>query len=89
MRIVSVAPTVISDVTAIPHDDRSFLVQWRRLASSSPRDFVVEWRPLLNTNISLTQFEITDSNQTSLVIKGGFYTVAGPSVYILYMRVYF
>lgn len=81
MCFVSVARTVISDVSAIPHDDRSLLVQWRRLASSSPRDFVVQWRPLLNADISLTQFEITDRNQTSLVIKGMFYTVfiTGPS----------
>lgn len=73
--LFSVARTVILDVSAIPHDDRSLLVQWRSLVSSSPSDFVVEWRPLFNTDLSLTQFEITDRNQTSLVIKGTFYSI--------------
>ncbi|XP_076592347.1 granulocyte colony-stimulating factor receptor [Chaetodon auriga] len=77
------ARTVISDVSVIPRDDRSLLVQWRSLVSSSPTDYVVEWRPLLNTDLSLTQFEITNRNQTSLVITGSFepYKPYGISVY--------
>ncbi|XP_019122695.2 granulocyte colony-stimulating factor receptor [Larimichthys crocea] len=75
--------TVISDVTVIPQDDRSLLVQWSSLVSSSPIDFVVEWRPLLETELSFTQFEITDRNQTSLVISGSIepYKPYGISVY--------
>ncbi|XP_051262889.1 granulocyte colony-stimulating factor receptor [Dicentrarchus labrax] len=75
--------TVISDISVIPHDDRSLLVQWRSLVSPSPTGFVVEWRPLLKTDLSLTQFEITDRNQTSLVITGSFepYKPYGISVY--------
>lgn len=70
MCFVSVAHAMVLQVSAIPRDDTSLLVQWRSLIPSSPSDFVVEWRPLLNTNLSLTQFEITDRNQTSLLIKG-------------------
>ncbi|TKS82367.1 Granulocyte colony-stimulating factor receptor [Collichthys lucidus] len=75
--------TVISDVTVIPQDDRSLLVQWSSLVSSSPIDFVVEWRPLLETDLSFTQFEIKDRNQTSLVISGSIepYKPYGISVY--------
>lgn len=72
MCFVSVDPTIRLQVSAIPQDDTSLLVQWRNLIPSSPSNFVVEWRPLLNTNLSLTQFEITDKNQTSLLIKGMF-----------------
>ncbi|XP_045901943.1 granulocyte colony-stimulating factor receptor isoform X2 [Micropterus dolomieu] len=75
--------TVISNVTVTPHDDRSLLVQWRSLLSSSLTGFVVEWRPLLKTDLSLVQFEITDRNQTRLVITGSFepYKPYGISVY--------
>lgn len=74
---------VISDVRAIPQDDRSLLVQWRRLVSSSLTDYVVEWRPLLKTDLSLIQFEIADRNQSSLAITGSFepYKPYGISVY--------
>ncbi|XP_070768159.1 granulocyte colony-stimulating factor receptor [Enoplosus armatus] len=77
------ALTVMSDVKVTPHDDRSLLVQWRSLISSSLTGFVVEWRPLLKTDLSLTQFEITERNQTGLVITGGFepYKPYGISVY--------
>ncbi|KAM6994990.1 granulocyte colony-stimulating factor receptor isoform 2-T2 [Tautogolabrus adspersus] len=73
----------ISDAAVVPRDDRSVLVQWRSLVSSGLTGFVVEWRPLLITDLSLTQFEITDRNQTSLVITGSFepYKPYGISVY--------
>ncbi|XP_074509200.1 granulocyte colony-stimulating factor receptor-like isoform X1 [Sebastes fasciatus] len=76
------AHTAISDVTVIPHDDRSLLVQWRSLVSSNLTGFVVEWRPLLQ-NLSFTQFEITDKDQTRLLITGSFepYKPYGISVY--------
>lgn len=75
MCFVSVARTMISDVRVTPQDDRSLLVQWRSPISSSLTGFVVEWRPVLKTDLSLTQFEITDRNQTSLVITGMFYSI--------------
>ncbi|XP_031709374.1 granulocyte colony-stimulating factor receptor [Anarrhichthys ocellatus] len=77
------ARAVISDVTVIPQDDRSLLVQWRSLLSSSLTGFVVEWRPLLQTDLSFTQFELTGRNQTLLVITGSFepYKPYGISVY--------
>lgn len=77
------AQTVVSDVSAIPYDEKSLVVQWKSLVSSSLTDFVVEWRPLLKTDLSHTQFEISDRNQTSLVITGSFepYKPYGISVY--------
>ncbi|XP_063735028.1 granulocyte colony-stimulating factor receptor isoform X2 [Eleginops maclovinus] len=74
---------VVSDVSVIPQDDRSLLVQWKNLVSSTLIGFVVDWRPLLKTDLSLTQFEITDRNQTRLVITGSFepYKPYGISVY--------
>lgn len=75
MCFVSADRRVISDVTVTPHDDRTLLVQWRSLVSSSLTGFVVEWRPLLKTDLSLTRFEITDKNQTSLAITGMFYSI--------------
>ncbi|KAA8591763.1 hypothetical protein FQN60_017137 [Etheostoma spectabile] len=77
------ASSVISDVTVLPRDDRSLLVQWRSLDSSILTGFVVEWRPLLETDLSLTQFEITDRNQTQFLITGSFepYKPYGISVY--------
>ncbi|KAL3059818.1 hypothetical protein OYC64_014419 [Pagothenia borchgrevinki] len=74
---------VVSGVSVIPQDDRSLLVQWKSLVSSTLTGFVVEWRPLLKTDLSLTQFEITDRNKTSLVITGSFepYKPYGISVY--------
>uniref|UniRef100_UPI0037E78A7F granulocyte colony-stimulating factor receptor n=1 Tax=Semicossyphus pulcher TaxID=241346 RepID=UPI0037E78A7F len=77
------AVAVISDVSAVPRDDRSLLVQWRSPASPSLTGFVVEWTPLLKTDLSLTQFEISNRNQTSLVISGSFepYKPYGISVY--------
>lgn len=38
-------------------------------------DYVVEWSPLLEIDVSLTQFNIIKRNQTSLLITGMFYTV--------------
>ncbi|XP_044064398.1 granulocyte colony-stimulating factor receptor [Siniperca chuatsi] len=77
------AHTVISDITVTPHNNRSLLVQWRSLISSSLTGFVVEWRPLLKTDLSLTQFIMTARNQTSIVITGSFepYKPYGISVY--------
>ncbi|XP_068426122.1 granulocyte colony-stimulating factor receptor isoform X2 [Clinocottus analis] len=74
---------VILDVTVIPQDDRSLLVQWRSLLSSSLTGFTVEWSPLLQTDFFSTQFELTDRNQTLLVITGSFepYKPYGISVY--------
>lgn len=71
MCLIHIVHTALSNVSATPHDDdRSLMVRWRSVVSSDLKGFLVEWRPLLNTDISLTQFEITDSNQTSLILKG-------------------
>ena len=65
-----VAQTAILDVTAVPHDNRSLLVQWTSVVTSGLTGYVVEWRPLLKTGLSHTQFERVDKNQSSLVITG-------------------
>lgn len=70
MCFISEDHTALSNVSATPHDDRSLMVRWRSVISSDLKGFIVEWRPLLNTDVSLTQFEITDSTQTSLILKG-------------------
>lgn len=82
MCFVSVARAVISDVTVTPQDDRSLLVQWRSPVSTNLTGFVVEWRPLLKADLSLTQFEITDRNQTRLVITGMFFCIAGFKIHV-------
>lgn len=66
---------VMSDITVIPRDDQSLLVQWKHF-DAALTGYVVEWRPLLLTDISHIQFEIVDRNQSSLVITGMFYTAA-------------
>uniref|UniRef100_A0A3B4YYQ3 Interleukin-6 receptor subunit beta-like n=1 Tax=Stegastes partitus TaxID=144197 RepID=A0A3B4YYQ3_9TELE len=68
---------------AIPHGDRSLLVQWRSVPTSDLAGFVVEWKPLLKPGLSHIQFEIADKNQSSLVITGSFepYKPYGISVY--------
>lgn len=71
-----VAQTVVSDVSAVPYDDRSLLVRWKSLVSRDLTDFVVEWTPLLKKDPSLTQFEISNRNQTSLVITGMCYSIS-------------
>ncbi|XP_053183920.1 granulocyte colony-stimulating factor receptor [Scomber japonicus] len=73
----------ISELTAIPRDDTSLLVQWKSQISPSLTDYVVEWRPLLKTDRSFIQFEIADRNQSSLTITGSFepYKPYGISVY--------
>lgn len=75
--------TAISDVTAVPRDDRSLLVQWKGVVTSGLTGYVVEWTPLLTTGLSHTQFESVDKNQTSAVITGSFepYKPYGISVY--------
>ncbi|XP_062279029.1 granulocyte colony-stimulating factor receptor [Scomber scombrus] len=77
------APAAISEITAIPRDDTSLLVQWKSLISPGLTDYVVEWRPLLKTDRSFIQFEIADRNQSSLTITGSFepYKPYGISVY--------
>uniref|UniRef100_A0A667Z0B2 Colony stimulating factor 3 receptor n=1 Tax=Myripristis murdjan TaxID=586833 RepID=A0A667Z0B2_9TELE len=77
------AGTVISDVTVLPRDDTTLLVQWTSLASPGLTGYVVEWRPLLKSDPSLLRFEITDRNQSGLVITGNFepYQPYGISVY--------
>lgn len=72
---MSVARAVISDVSAVPHDNRSLLVRWSSLDSSGLTGFVVVWTPLLDSDLSLTQFEITARNQTSLLITGILYSI--------------
>ncbi|XP_074539700.1 granulocyte colony-stimulating factor receptor isoform X2 [Halichoeres trimaculatus] len=67
-----IAVAGISDLSVVPQDDTSLLVQWRSHVSSSLTGFVVEWKPLLNTDLSLAQFEIADRNQTSIAITGSF-----------------
>uniref|UniRef100_A0A3B3WX55 Colony stimulating factor 3 receptor (granulocyte) n=1 Tax=Poecilia mexicana TaxID=48701 RepID=A0A3B3WX55_9TELE len=77
------AHTAIMDVTAVPHDDRSFLVQWRAEVTLGLTDYVVEWKPLLNLDLSHIRFEIVNKNQSSLIINGSFepYKPYGISVY--------
>uniref|UniRef100_A0AAQ4PH88 Colony stimulating factor 3 receptor n=1 Tax=Gasterosteus aculeatus aculeatus TaxID=481459 RepID=A0AAQ4PH88_GASAC len=67
----------------LEYDDRSLLVRWRSQLSSGLTGFVVEWRPLLQTDLSFTQFEFTAQNQTQLLIAGSFepYKPYGISVY--------
>ncbi|XP_076008851.1 granulocyte colony-stimulating factor receptor [Genypterus blacodes] len=66
------ALTAISDLTVRPRDHRSMLVQWRSLLSSGLTGYVVEWKSLMETDLSLMQFDIADRNQTSLAITGSF-----------------
>ncbi|CAJ1062717.1 granulocyte colony-stimulating factor receptor [Xyrichtys novacula] len=77
------AVSALSRVSVVPQDDQSLLVQWKSLFSPSVTGFVVEWKPLLNTDISSTQFEMTDRNQTSLILTDNFepYKPYGISVY--------
>ncbi|XP_059194532.1 granulocyte colony-stimulating factor receptor [Centropristis striata] len=77
------ARDVISDVSVIPHDDTSLLVQWKNLDPSGLSSLVVEWGPLVNADVSLTRFEITNKTQTRLVLTGSFepYKPYGISVY--------
>lgn len=69
-RLVSVDRRAIVDVSAQAQNDEHLLVQWRSLPYPDLKDTVVEWRPLLKTCLSFTHFEITEPNQTSLIIKG-------------------
>lgn len=75
MCFVSVAHAAVYNMSAIPQDGTSLLVRWISVVSFGIKEFVVEWRPLLNTNISSIQFETADRNQTSLLIKGMFYSI--------------
>ncbi|XP_028282131.1 granulocyte colony-stimulating factor receptor [Parambassis ranga] len=77
------ALAAVFDVTAVPQDDISFLVQWKRGAPSGLTGYVVEWKPLLATDNSHIQFETADKNQSGLIITGGFepYKPYGISVY--------
>lgn len=91
MCFVRVARAVISDVTVIPQDDGSLLVQWRSLLSSSLTGLVVEWSPLLQTGLFFTQFELTSRNHTLLVITGMFYSffIAGFRIHVPSIYAYF
>ncbi|XP_069559935.1 granulocyte colony-stimulating factor receptor [Brachyistius frenatus] len=60
------------DVTAVPCDDISLMVQWRSVVTSDLTGYVVEWRPLLKTGLSHILFENVDKNQSSLIITGSF-----------------
>ncbi|XP_075907045.1 granulocyte colony-stimulating factor receptor isoform X3 [Nelusetta ayraudi] len=71
-RLVSVDRRAIMDVSAQAQNDEHLLVQWRSLPYPDLKDIVVEWRPLLKTGLSFTHFEITEPNQTSLIIKDHF-----------------
>lgn len=75
--------TAVSDVTAVPRDDRSLLVRWLSEVTSDLTGYMVEWRPLLQAGLSHIQFEAADKNQSSLVITGSFepYKPYGISVY--------
>ncbi|KAG7216874.1 hypothetical protein INR49_001528 [Caranx melampygus] len=77
------ALTAISDVTVVPRDDQALVIQWKNMDISSVIGYVVEWRPLLKTDLSLTQFEIADGNESGLIITGSFepYKPYGISVY--------
>ncbi|XP_015230169.1 PREDICTED: interleukin-6 receptor subunit beta-like [Cyprinodon variegatus] len=77
------AQMAIMDVTAVPHADRSFLVQWTADSNSDLIDYVVEWKPLLNTDLCKINFEIVNKSQCSLIITGSFepYKPYGISVY--------
>lgn len=78
-----VAHKAISDITAVPCNDRALLVQWKNLDISSLTGYVVAWRPLLKTDLSLTQFEIAERNKSSLIITGKF-----PSICIVGFKVH-
>lgn len=70
MLLFSVAQSAVLDVAAVPHDNRSLLIQWSSEVPSSLIGYVLEWSPLLKTDLSHIQFEILDRNQSSLVITG-------------------
>uniref|UniRef100_A0A3P8S9K8 Colony stimulating factor 3 receptor n=1 Tax=Amphiprion percula TaxID=161767 RepID=A0A3P8S9K8_AMPPE len=77
------ARAAILNITAIPQDERSLLVQWRSKVISNLVGYVVEWKPLLKPELSHIQYEIADKNQSGLVITGSFepYKPYGISVY--------
>ncbi|MEQ2272719.1 hypothetical protein XENORESO_008884 [Xenotaenia resolanae] len=77
------AHMVIMDVTAVPHNERSFLVQWTAEVISDLIGYVVEWKPLLKTDLSHIHFETVNKSQSSLIITGSFepYKPYGISVY--------
>nr|XP_057909244.1 granulocyte colony-stimulating factor receptor [Doryrhamphus excisus]XP_057909245.1 granulocyte colony-stimulating factor receptor [Doryrhamphus excisus] len=77
------AHEAILDVSAVALDNRSLLVQWKKITSAILVDHVVEWRPLLQNDLSLVQFELAGQNMSSIVITGSFepYKPYGISVY--------
>uniref|UniRef100_A0A3P8WSD4 Colony stimulating factor 3 receptor n=1 Tax=Cynoglossus semilaevis TaxID=244447 RepID=A0A3P8WSD4_CYNSE len=77
-----VADSAVSDLTVTPQDNAGFLVRWKTTDASDLTGHVVEWRPLLPGDLSSTQFETVDANQSSLVIAGAEpYKPYGISVY--------
>uniref|UniRef100_A0A8C8HCJ7 Uncharacterized protein n=1 Tax=Oncorhynchus tshawytscha TaxID=74940 RepID=A0A8C8HCJ7_ONCTS len=59
----------VSDVNVLPHDERSLLVQWTSIHSSSVTGYVVEWRPLWKMDPSLILFDHIDRNQSSTLLS--------------------
>lgn len=72
---VPAALAAISDLTVVPRDDRALAVQWENTDAPSVIGYVVEWRPLLQTDLSLTQFETADRNKSGLIITGTLYSI--------------
>lgn len=70
---LSPALAAVSDVNVLPHDERSLLVQWTSIHSSSVTGYVVEWRPLWKMDPSLILFDHIDRNQSSTLISGMVY----------------
>ncbi|XP_010899377.2 granulocyte colony-stimulating factor receptor [Esox lucius] len=59
----------VSDIDVIPYGERSLLVQWTRIDSSSITGYVVEWRPLWEMNASFILFDNIDRNQSNIIIS--------------------
>ncbi|XP_041759596.2 granulocyte colony-stimulating factor receptor [Coregonus clupeaformis] len=80
------ALAAVSDVNVLPHDERSLLVQWTSIHSSSVTGYVVEWRPLWKMDPSLILFDHIDRNQSSTLISESIepYKPYGISVYPRY-----
>ncbi|XP_064804696.1 interleukin-31 receptor subunit alpha-like isoform X2 [Oncorhynchus masou masou] len=76
----------VSDVNVLPHHERSLLVQWTSIHSSSVTGYVVEWRPLWKMDPSLILFDHMDRNQSSTLISESIepYNPYGISVYPQY-----
>ena len=76
----------VSDVNVLPHDERSLLVQWTSIHSSSVTGYVVEWRPLWKMDPSLILFDHIDRNQSSTLILGMVYVSYKVYIHILWFH---